>query len=60
MSNIRSVCFKDKERGLKREKYTDLRRREAMVDNIEEAVVRHRVSRLLCKSQTTFWSGSLG
>jgi hypothetical protein len=40
-------------------KYTDLRRREAMVDNIEEAVVRHRVARLLCKSQTTFWSGSL-
>jgi len=60
MSNIRSVFFKDKEHGVKREKkYTDLRRREPMVNDIEEAVVRHRVARLLCESQTTFWGGSL-
>ena len=31
-----------------------------MVNNIEKAVVRHRVARLLCKSQAIFWGGGLG
>ena len=60
MSNIRSVLSKDKQRGIKRQKSTDLRRREPVVNNIKKTVVRHCVARLVCKSQTTFLGGSLG
>ena len=60
MSNIRFVFNKDKQLLRRRQnKSTGLCRREPVINNIEKAVVRHRLACLMCKSQAIFWGGSL-